>query len=139
MEVTWHFKNNLQLNILLKALFHEGFYAKLVRNKCTIKLFSYKTVYEENALQSSRGSSILRKYKNIINFYLNYSNKMYINKKLLLPVTDKYVVEAYYGRFDEMFFQFCDKELAKINIFFLGTCYFLICLLMVLDLKCSKL
>ena len=36
------------------------------------------------------------------------------------PVTDAEAIEAYFGRFDEMFFQFCDKELLKINTFFSG-------------------
>ena len=35
-------------------------------------------------------------------------------------VTDQSTIQRYFARFDEKFFQFCDKELAKINTFFLG-------------------
>ncbi|XP_076436332.1 xenotropic and polytropic retrovirus receptor 1 homolog [Babylonia areolata] len=34
-------------------------------------------------------------------------------------VTDQATIQRYFARFDEKFFQFCDKELAKINTFFL--------------------
>lgn len=33
-------------------------------------------------------------------------------------VTDSATIERYFARFDERFFQFCDKELTKINTFF---------------------
>lgn len=33
-------------------------------------------------------------------------------------VTDEGTIQRYFARFDENFFQFCDKELAKINTFF---------------------
>ncbi|KAL3870197.1 hypothetical protein ACJMK2_038278 [Sinanodonta woodiana] len=33
-------------------------------------------------------------------------------------VTDQSIIQRYFARFDEKFFQFCDKELAKINTFF---------------------
>ncbi|CAH1786705.1 unnamed protein product [Owenia fusiformis] len=33
--------------------------------------------------------------------------------------TDEGVIQRFFARFDETFFQFCDKELAKINTFFL--------------------
>ncbi|XP_052789800.1 xenotropic and polytropic retrovirus receptor 1-like [Mya arenaria] len=33
-------------------------------------------------------------------------------------VTDESIIQRYFARFDENFFQFCDKELAKINTFF---------------------
>lgn len=35
-------------------------------------------------------------------------------------VTDPSTIQRYFARFDEKFFQFCDKELVKINTFFLG-------------------
>ena len=38
-------------------------------------------------------------------------------------VTDESVIHRYYARFDERFFQFCDKELSKINTFFFGMLY----------------
>ncbi|KAK7448389.1 hypothetical protein BaRGS_00040117, partial [Batillaria attramentaria] len=34
-------------------------------------------------------------------------------------VTDQSTIQRFFARFDEKFFQFCDKELAKINTFFL--------------------
>jgi hypothetical protein len=37
-----------------------------------------------------------------------------------LTVTDEEVIERYFTRFDESFFQYCDKELLKINMFFAG-------------------
>jgi hypothetical protein len=41
-------------------------------------------------------------------------------------VTDEGIIQRYFARFDENFFQFCDKELAKINTFFYGElCYLL--------------
>ena len=39
---------------------------------------------------------------------------------LLVSVTDVETRARYYARFAEMFFQFCDKELQKINTFFSG-------------------
>ncbi|KAH3708750.1 hypothetical protein DPMN_068209, partial [Dreissena polymorpha] len=33
-------------------------------------------------------------------------------------VTDESIIQRYFARFDENFFQYCDKELAKINTFF---------------------
>jgi xenotropic and polytropic retrovirus receptor 1 len=33
---------------------------------------------------------------------------------------DEHLLQRYYARADEQFFQFCDKELAKINTFFAG-------------------
>jgi len=41
-------------------------------------------------------------------------------KCLLLTVTDEELIRAYFARFDESFFQFCDAELRKINTFFSG-------------------
>lgn len=38
----------------------------------------------------------------------------------LSPVTDQSTIQRYFARFDERFFQYCDKELAKINTFFSG-------------------
>ena len=35
-------------------------------------------------------------------------------------VTDPELIRAYYARFDETFFRFCDSELRKINTFFSG-------------------
>ena len=37
-----------------------------------------------------------------------------------ISVTDSSTIQRYFARFQEKFFQFCDKELAKINTFFLG-------------------
>lgn len=34
------------------------------------------------------------------------------------------VLERYFNKFDEKFFHYCDKELAKINTFYLGKPYF---------------
>ncbi len=36
---------------------------------------------------------------------------------------DEHLLQRYYARADELFFQFCDKELVKINIFFAGNFY----------------
>ncbi|XP_011697039.1 PREDICTED: xenotropic and polytropic retrovirus receptor 1-like isoform X2 [Wasmannia auropunctata] len=33
-------------------------------------------------------------------------------------VTEAYVLDSFYGKFDEKFFHYCDKELAKINTFY---------------------
>ncbi len=35
-------------------------------------------------------------------------------------VVEPAVVRAYFSQFDEKFFHYCDKELAKINTFFSG-------------------
>ena len=35
-------------------------------------------------------------------------------------VTDESTIQRFFARFDEKFFQFCEKELTKINTFFLG-------------------
>ena len=35
-------------------------------------------------------------------------------------MTDQEVIQRYFARFDESFFQFCDMELLKINTFFSG-------------------
>jgi hypothetical protein len=33
---------------------------------------------------------------------------------------DENLLQRYFGKADEQFFQFCDKELVKINTFFAG-------------------
>lgn len=38
----------------------------------------------------------------------------------LLPVTDEDTVKRYYAKFEERFFQTCEKELLKINTFYSG-------------------
>jgi len=38
----------------------------------------------------------------------------------LLLVTDEDTVKRYYAKFEEKFFQTCEKELAKINTFYSG-------------------
>ncbi len=41
--------------------------------------------------------------------------------RLLHPlVTDEDTVKRYYAKFEEKFFQTCEKELAKINTFYSG-------------------
>lgn len=35
-------------------------------------------------------------------------------------VSEPYVLDSFYGKFDEKFFHYCDKELAKINTFYSG-------------------
>lgn len=40
---------------------------------------------------------------------------------LFVTVTDEDTVKRYYAKFEEMFFQTCEKELAKINTFYSGT------------------
>jgi len=42
----------------------------------------------------------------------------------IVAVTDYGIIQRYFARFDENFFQFCDKELAKINTFFYGSVKF---------------
>lgn len=42
-----------------------------------------------------------------------------------MDVTDSLVLERYFNKFDEKFFHYCDKELAKINTFYLGKVLFL--------------
>ena len=37
-----------------------------------------------------------------------------------LPVASETDIERYYAKFEEKFFQFCDKELSKVNTFFSG-------------------
>lgn len=36
------------------------------------------------------------------------------------PVTDEDTVKRYFAKFEEKFFQTCEKELAKINTFYSG-------------------
>lgn len=43
----------------------------------------------------------------------------------LPPVTDEDTVKRYYAKFEERFFQTCEKELLKINTFYSGTQPFL--------------
>lgn len=38
----------------------------------------------------------------------------------LLSVTDEDTVKRYFAKFEEKFFQTCEKELAKINTFYSG-------------------
>lgn len=42
---------------------------------------------------------------------------------LFLPVTDEDTVKRYYAKFEERFFQTCEKELLKINTFYSGNYY----------------
>jgi len=35
-------------------------------------------------------------------------------------VSEPYVLDSFYGKFDEKFFHYCDKELTKINTFYSG-------------------
>ena len=37
-------------------------------------------------------------------------------------VLDEHLLQRYFARVDEQFFQFCDRELVKINTFFAGNC-----------------
>lgn len=39
------------------------------------------------------------------------------------PVTDEDTVKRYYAKFEERFFQTCEKELLKINTFYSGICF----------------
>lgn len=39
---------------------------------------------------------------------------------LYFSVTDEDTVKRYYAKFEEKFFQTCEKELAKINTFYSG-------------------
>lgn len=39
-------------------------------------------------------------------------------------VSESYVLDSFYGKFDEKFFHYCDKELAKINTFYSGKIIF---------------
>lgn len=41
-------------------------------------------------------------------------------------VSEAHVLESYFSKFDEKFFHYCDKELAKINTFYSGKVYLLI-------------
>lgn len=38
----------------------------------------------------------------------------------LADVSETHVLESYFSKFDEKFFQYCDKELTKINTFYSG-------------------
>lgn len=38
-------------------------------------------------------------------------------------VSEAHVLESYFSKFDEKFFHYCDKELAKINTFYSGKFY----------------
>lgn len=42
---------------------------------------------------------------------------------LYFSVTDEDTVKRYYAKFEEKFFQTCEKELAKINTFYSGKDY----------------
>jgi hypothetical protein len=45
-----------------------------------------------------------------------------MNNTSFFPVTDEDTVKRYYAKFEEKFFQACEKELAKINTFYSGNC-----------------
>lgn len=47
----------------------------------------------------------------------------YSNNSYLPAVTDEDTVKRYYAKFEEKFFQTCEKELAKINTFYSGNDY----------------
>ena len=42
------------------------------------------------------------------------------NDNFLISGADFDIIQRYFARFDESFFQYCDKELLKINTFFSG-------------------
>lgn len=44
----------------------------------------------------------------------------YLPISYFLAVTDEDTVKRYYAKFEEKFFQTCEKELAKINTFYSG-------------------
>jgi len=44
---------------------------------------------------------------------------------LRVSVSTTDIIQQHFARFDETFFQFCDKELLKINTFFSGTIFFI--------------
>lgn len=44
----------------------------------------------------------------------------YLPISYVLAVTDEDTVKRYYAKFEEKFFQTCEKELAKINTFYSG-------------------
>lgn len=52
--------------------------------------------------------------------YLSVLWGLLIYKLYLLAVTDEDTVKRYYAKFEEKFFQTCEKELAKINTFYSG-------------------
>jgi len=39
---------------------------------------------------------------------------------MCVAASDSEAIVAFFARFDECFFQYCDKELCKINTFFSG-------------------
>lgn len=43
---------------------------------------------------------------------------------LSLSVTDEDTVKRYYAKFEEKFFQTCEKELSKINTFYSGIVFY---------------
>ena len=44
-------------------------------------------------------------------------------KDVFVSVENEDAIRAFFARFDEEFFKFCEKELARINTFFSGTIY----------------
>lgn len=48
------------------------------------------------------------------------NSKFMVWISFLYAVTDESTIHRFFARFDERFFQFCDKELSKINTFFYG-------------------
>ena len=55
-------------------------------------------------------------------YKLNFQAMLYeaVEQAPSSEVTEPEVITRYNARFDEQFFQVCDKELAKINTFFSG-------------------
>lgn len=41
-------------------------------------------------------------------------------------ITESHILERYFNKFDEQFFHYCDKELAKINTFYSGKFYIIL-------------
>lgn len=51
---------------------------------------------------------------------MNFVGQPFTDPCLLTAVTDEDTVKRYYAKFEEKFFQTCEKELAKINTFYSG-------------------
>ena len=48
------------------------------------------------------------------------NHHFFVSSFLFSPVTDDDTVKRYYAKFEERFFQTCEKELLKINTFYSG-------------------
>lgn len=57
-----------------------------------------------------------------IYIFVSFSKQLITFFVLLIcpPVTDEDTVKRYYAKFEERFFQTCEKELLKINTFYSG-------------------